>query len=250
MSLSRRHTDPDDRWHCCEFWQRSLANKWNAREFARKHGCRVPEMYWCGRRVGRIPFDDLPSTYVLKSAFGKSGDRVYVMRDGTDVLHQRTFTATGLRAHLRGSFAQVPLVPILIEEFMGEESSAALATDYKVHVFGDVVGAIEVVHKLSAKSETSTFYTPTWGAFDYPFTAPAYPAGSYEPPPPCLDEMLRHARALGVAYGTFVRADFYATRRGCVFGEFSTTPNSGNDFSDEANRYLGALWQRHFPDAT
>lgn len=249
MTLYRRHTDPDSRWRCCEHWQRSLSNKWNAREFARRYGCRVPELYWCGRRVAHIPLDELPSTFVLKSVFGTSGNHVYVMRDGTDVLHNLTFSASGLRDHLRGAFGRVALVPILVEEFIGGEVAEGLATDYKCHVFGNVVGAIEVVHRISAKNATCTFYTPTWSMFDYPFTTPKYPAGGYEPPPQCLDEMLRHARALGMAYGTFVRADFYAARRGCVFGEFSTTPNDGNDFTEEANRYLGALWERYFPDA-
>jgi hypothetical protein len=246
----RRYTDPDDRWRCCALWQRSLSNKWNGREFARKHGCRVPTLYWYGRRVARLPFDALPSRYVIKSAFGKSGERVHVMRGDTDALHRVSYTAAELRTHLVESYGRVSLVPLLVEEFVGGEGAPGLATDYKCHMFGDVVGAIDVVHKSSAKVLTCTFYTAAWSVFDYPFTTPAYPAGEYELPPSCLDEMLRHARTLGVAYGTYVRVDFYATDRGCVFGEFSTTPNNGNGFTEEADRYLEALWQKHFPDKT
>ena len=52
--------DPDTRWRCCDLWPRLLSNKWNAREFAQRHGVRVPELYWYGRRLSALPVDDLP----------------------------------------------------------------------------------------------------------------------------------------------------------------------------------------------
>ena len=38
----RHRSDPDARWRCCDLWQRTLSNKWNAREFVQRYGCRVP----------------------------------------------------------------------------------------------------------------------------------------------------------------------------------------------------------------
>lgn len=51
--LALRHRDdPDEHWHCCENWQRTLGNKWNSREFALRHGCRVPELYYAQQYFG------------------------------------------------------------------------------------------------------------------------------------------------------------------------------------------------------
>ena len=44
----RTREDPAETWRCCPYWQRTLIQKWNSREFASKHGCRVPELYWSG----------------------------------------------------------------------------------------------------------------------------------------------------------------------------------------------------------
>jgi hypothetical protein len=67
-------------------------------------------------------------------------------------------------------------------------------------------------------------------------------------PPRCLAEILGCAAALGAACGTFVRVDCFATPSGCLFGEFSTTPNSCSGFTPYADAYLGDLWQRLVPE--
>ena len=69
-------------------------------------------------------------------------------------------------------------------------------------------------------------------------------------PPLCLSEMVACVRRLGAAYETYVRVDMYASDRGCVFGEFSSTPAEGRNFTPFGNRYLGELWERTFPDRT
>jgi hypothetical protein len=47
---------------------------------------------------------------------------------------------------------------------------------------------------------------------------------------------------------TYVRIDFYASRVGCVFGEFSPTPAKGNFFSPFADRYFERIWRETFPE--
>ena len=39
-----------------------------------------------------------------------------------------------------------------------------------------------------------------------------------------------------------MRIDFFPTRRGAVFGEFTPTPHVGNGYLEEADRYLGTFW--------
>jgi hypothetical protein len=227
-----------------------LSNKWNAREFARKHGCSVPALYWYGRRPAHLSLEKLPSNYVIKPALGQSCRQVYVMSADIDLMHRRRLAAPELRAHLIDTYGRVSLVPILVEEFVGAQELGKLAIDYKCHVFGDVVAAIEVVVRESAQHARYMFYTADWEPFTRPLVTAKYEPGCYQPPPHCLDEMLRHARALGIAYGTFVRADFYVDARGAIFGELSTTPNNGNGFTDYADRYFEELWREKFPTQT
>lgn len=52
------------------------------------------------------------------------------------------------------------------------------------------------------------------------------------------------ARKLGEAYDTYVRIDFYASKLGCVFGEF--TPY--HKITPWLDVYFGALWKKIFPD--
>lgn len=56
--------------------------------------------------------------------------------------------------------------------------------------------------------------------------------------------MLMMARKLGEAYDTYVRIDFYASKLGCVFGEF--TPY--HKITPWLDVYFGALWKKIFPD--
>jgi hypothetical protein len=67
-------------------------------------------------------------------------------------------------------------------------------------------------------------------------------------PPRCLEEQLACARRLGVACGTYVRIDMFATDRGAVFGELTNRPAGGAGFTPHAERYFDDLWRQAFPD--
>ncbi len=84
--------DPDERWKCCPFWQRKLSNKWNGREFARRCGARVPELYWSGRDVEAVPFETLPRHYVVRSTSGSRAKNVLLMAGEKNLLDERTYT--------------------------------------------------------------------------------------------------------------------------------------------------------------
>jgi hypothetical protein len=87
--------------------------------------------------------------------------------------------------------------------------------------------------------------------FDHPMII-HHATDKYIDPPECLVEMLTCAKTLGQAYGTYVRADFYVSKTGCVFGEFQSTPilnYTFHRFTKFADEYFGALWQQTFPDS-
>ncbi|MGH7832262.1 MAG: ATP-grasp fold amidoligase family protein, partial [Candidatus Binatia bacterium] len=223
----RDKNDPESKWRCCELWQRSLDYKWNAREFAQKHGCRVPRLYWSGRKTSRLPFDSLPDRYVIKPNFGFSRKGVYVMARGVDLLTRTAYAEAELREPVRqftgGLFGQ----PILVEELVTDNRESGLPTEYKCHVFLEKIAAIQVLHRGVDQRDTKhRFYTEQWEIFDDPIST-KFQTDNYSDPPGCLDEMLTMAKRLGRAYGTYVRVDFYASEQGCVFGEFASSHGRG-----------------------
>jgi hypothetical protein len=248
--LLRSKDDPDDRWHCCDLWQRTLSNKWNAREFVQRYGCRVPALYWYGWRVGRLPAARLPEHFVIRPVFGEMCRGVYVFAGAQELLRQRSYTTAEWRAQLRRDRGRISRFPTLVEEFVKSEAGEyRLPVNFKFHTFGETIGMIQVVQRTNIDEAVHAFYSPSWERVDDQFNVRCTPGPDVDPPR-CLDELLACARRLGVAYGTYVRVDLYATERGCVFGEFSTTPDAGKGFTPFIEQYFEELWRATFPDRT
>ena len=241
----RGHRDADATWRCCDHWQRSLLSKWNSREFAKRHGCRVPDLYWSGRNISRLPFDDLPHAFVIRPSFGDSRRGVFVLAQGVELLSGKGYPRAQLEAALRKRTGRWWDPPLLVEEFVrSEDGVCRLPIEYRCHVFGETVGAVEVVLRgHSGNASRFGFFTPDWKPLDPGYMDPN-PITAIEAPR-CLEEMLDQARRLGLAFETYVRVDCYSSDKGCVFGEFSSTPASGMTFTPFVNRYFERLWQEN-----
>lgn len=252
---SRTRDDADEAWRCCAFWQRSLVNKWNGREFAARHGCTVPELYWRGRRAfapAALRRASLPRHFVLRPVWGSGRRGVYVVTDGRDLLRDQAASPAELGARLLRSSPRSWTAPVLLEEFVRtEEGHYRLPLEYKCYTFGDTVAAVEMIERSSiyAGGARHRYYTPDWKPFADPVNL-GLPPLPHADPPRCLDQMLRNAVRLGAAFGTFVRVDFFSTDRGCVFNEFSSTPGKGTAYTPYGDELLGALWTAKYPHAT
>jgi hypothetical protein len=247
--VARRRDDPAARWRCCAHWQRTLGQKWNAREFAARHGARVPALYWHGRRVGALPFDALPDHYVVRHPYASSRHGTFVIAAGRDLLRDVVHTRATLRRALRETHRDRLIRPMLVEEFVRTEGGEyMLPHGYHCYVFGGTIAAIELVERRTGVEGTVAYYTPDWTRMADPINVLHAP-GNDVPPPACLPELLVTATRLGAAYAIPVRVDLYATDRGCVFGEFSNRPHSGRGFTPYAERYFGELWAAADPSA-
>jgi len=232
-------------------WQRRLLNKLNSRAFALHHGCQVPELYWCGRHLTRAVLEALPGHFVLKPAVGASRHGVYVMAGDLELLRGETLPREGLFRRVVSERGRWSYNPLLAEEFVpGEERERTLAVDYKIHVFGDTIAAIQRIERYSGPDQPARhrFYTADWALFDDPMNT-INPLAAPAAPPACLTQMVDAALRLGGAFGTYIRVDLYATPRGCVFGEFSSLPHAGTHFTPYADELFEDLWCRKFPDA-
>lgn len=246
----RHRTDPDSTWRCCEFWQRTLINKWNSREFAAKHGCTVPTLYWWGHLPPSRVLVSMPEQFVVRPVWGAARQGTHVVAAGRDLLWGKKFTPAQLRTRMLRSAAAWS-VPVLLEEFVcAEDGQSRLPTEYKCHTFGDVVAAIEVLTRQDHEPDSAVvrYYTPAWEPFADPMDL-ACPLGPLTPPPRCLQAILHAATTLGTAVGTYMRVDFFAPDCGCIFNEFSSTPNKGKMFTPYADEFFGTFWDEKFPES-
>jgi len=244
---------PESAWRCCPFWPRKLSNKWNGREFARRHGVAVPELYWFGADPEAVPFGDLPDRFVLRATSGHSSKNVLVIDRGRNVFDGAETGPAEIVARLEEMRRRGPstLCFLVEEKLRPEEGERDLLIDYKCHVVKEHVVAVQVTTRESYDigANQLAFYTPAWERMEEPLQVGAKP-GPDADAPRCLDRLLRAASTLGRAYGTYVRVDLYATPRGPVFGEFTPAPTAGDWFTPSGDALLEGLWVEHCPEHT
>lgn len=238
--------DDIEKWKAAPYWQRRLSNKYNAREFAIKQGCQVPELYWKGADVENIDFSKLPPYYVIRPTVGHSSNNVFVMDNGQNLFDKKQYSQEELITILKSEISKKPDLEFLIEEFLeNEQGDHAILTDYKFYCFNGEIACLYVIKRLSAKSGYGTFYDEHWNQlkkvqFNYPL-CPDQEA------PECFEEMIATAKALSKIYGMFVRIDLYAGKKGCVFGEFTPTPSMGMNFTNFGKKLMLTYWDKYCP---
>jgi hypothetical protein len=247
------HDAPEAAWRCCERWQRQLSNKWNAREFATRHGCRVPALYWHGRAPWKIPFESLAPRYVVRPCWGEARRGVHVVADGRELLRGEPASAPEVRGRLVREMKWVRLDRFLVEELIPREGhgEARLPLEYKCYVFGARVGVIEVIDRpgVGAKARWR-HYTPPWNPAPGSLST-FIGAADDRPAPPFLEAMLDAASRIGREVGTHLRVDFFSAADGFVFDEFATTPVLADRryITPLGDEVLGRIWQEEIADA-
>ena len=235
-------------WRCCALWQRTLLNKWNGREFAAKHGCPVPELYWQGGLFSRPPLESLPDNFVVRPVWGAFQRGVLLISDGVELLRQESATLPELRRTLSLPRRLSHPTRILIEELV-TSSDRRFPLECKCHCFGDAVAAVQVIERVGFRKATHRFYTPEWEPFPDRMNV-FLDEAEIRDPPGCLESILGHAARVGAALGTYMRIDFFVADRGCVFSELSSVPLAGRDFTPYCDELFGALWAEKVPAAT
>lgn len=236
--------DPIEKWKDDVYWQRKLSNKFNAREFAKKHGCDVAKLLWKGADAEHIDFSALPPQYVIRPTIGHSCNNVYIMTNGVNLFDHKYYTPAGIKDALKIETLKNPAQEFLIEEFLMNDSGAyEILKDYKFFCFNGKIATICVIRRLSPQSGYNTFYDEHWNKMK--MVNKTFGDGEDHPKPECFDDMVEQAKRLSKAYGIFVRIDFYSTYRGAVFGEFTPTPGMGNNYSRFGEELLSKYWENY-----
>jgi hypothetical protein len=226
---------------------KQIADKAAVRSYVeRRLGSEIlPKLYHLTGDPNSIPFDELPSRFVVKPTHGSGWVRVVTDKATLDRADLIATCADWLkRSYYRESREIVykGVEPrILVEEFI--DDGGATPNDYKLFVFGGSVEYIQAdLNRFDRHKQL--LYSPAWKKLDVRYIGDDI-SGEVERPPH-LREMIEAAEILGRDWD-FIRADFYDTAGRLYFGEITLTPNEGcvrfrpQEFDD----YLGSLWKVH-----
>jgi hypothetical protein len=236
-----------ERWQDIPNWQRKLSNKHNAREFAHKHGCNLPELYWKGTDIDSIDFSTLPTNYVIRPTTGHCSSLVFLMKDGLNLFDRKIYTINQIKDTLKQEIINNPNLEFLFEEFLEQEQGkSGILNDYKFFCFNGEVACIQVINRVGPNQGYGSFYDENWNKIKK--ITHTYKPAKTQNAPDCLTDMVTDAKKLSKAYGIFVRIDFYATYKGCVFGEFTPTPSMGKNYSSFGRKLLLNYWDKYCTD--
>lgn len=242
----RRHLSRDDavgRWECCDKWPRQLITKWNSREFAASFGVALPELYGRGRSTKELGGRDRPSRFVVRPERGANSQGVLIVVDGRELWRDEEIPAGdfGAYARSRGTTGRY-----LVEEFISRHDNPITGPmEYKCHMFGPVVGGIEVIDRDSRGPDriTKGYFRPDWSQFDDLMDTRRPPVDVTLPPPPFLEEMIDLSTRMASRIGTYMRIDYFAGPAGLVFNEFASAPNIRKPmYTPYCDRVFGQYW--------
>ena len=181
--------------------------------------------------------------YVLKANHG-SGLNIFVKERPADPEEIRQKLAAFLKIDYEDileewAYSNVER-KILVEPFI--ETPQDYIPDYKFHVFGGVVFAVEmVIYRFGGY--WINLFDRDWNRLDIKNYAKRPPYKDDVQPPVQLGEMLKLAEALGADF-PYVRVDLYEIDEQIKFGEMTFYPGSGYDRFDppEWDEKFGRQW--------
>lgn len=180
-----------------------------------------------------IPWDDLPSSFVIKCTHACGMNAIINQKEEADrdalqkQFHRYLKTDYGKKT-LERHYSRIP-PQIIVEKRMGERSS--LPTEYKIHVFNGKVKSLYVVTGRGKDIRYTHFYAD-WTRFD---GSQFNGWKSSEEPiekPQQWDKMVEIAELLAAPF-PFVRVDLYEIDGKVYIGEMTFTPAKGTLILDD-----------------
>lgn len=200
------------------------------------------KLYGCWIDANDIPFDDLPSSFVLKGNNGSGSNIIVSDKSKIDIpavrrqLNKWIHTTIGLYS---AELQYMHIEPrIIAEELLPIEEGAISIIDYKIWCFN---GKAEYIWVCSDRDNESFLYTDVmtydreWNAHpEYSRFDKHYRKGKVLPKPNNLQDLLTRAEQLAAGFPC-VRVDLYNIKGKVYFGEMTFTSDGGmmDYFTDE-----------------
>lgn len=180
------------------------------------------KLLWHGEDPRMIPFDSLPSEYVIKTNHGSA--QVIVVKGMIDRVAIVEQLSLWLKKNYYWSAREGQYYcinpRIMVEEYLrGPDESGPL--DYRFWCFG---GSPEVIQVDNHAHDINPFFDTQWNQLDLYYREDT--ARPFMEKPKNFDAMLNIASKLSDGFD-FVRVDLYNIDGTIYFGEFTLTPTSG-----------------------
>jgi hypothetical protein len=198
------------------------------------------KLLWHGEDPHAIPFDSLPTEYVIKS--NHACRQVIVVKGDADRTAIRRRVSGWLKTNyywVNREHQYYHIKPrVLIEDYL-KSWDGGWPLDYKVWCFG---GQPEFVKLANHTRKLHSFYDRDWNLLDLSYREGQ--SRSHVPKPMNLDEMISVASRLSAPFD-FVRVDLYNIDGKIYFGELTFTPTAGGiKFRPESwDVKLGEQWK-------
>jgi len=198
-----------------------LADKYAARDYVTKKigEDHLVRLLWHGTDPYAIPFDALPTEYVIKTNHGSALIIIVTKKVDSKRIIEKLGEWLKSNYYWSGREHQYyDIKPrIMIEEFLRNEDGSG-PLDYRIWCFEGIPELIQVDNRAH---DINPFFDTKWNLLDLHYRAGA--ARPDVPKPANLDQMLSMASKLSSGFG-FVRVDLYSVRGAIYFGEYTFTP--------------------------
>ena len=194
----------------------------------------IPSLSGGYNRFEDIPFDSLPSRFVIKCNHDSYSTIVCADKEQFDFEGARDRINKALKRnfyHYKGKqWGYKNIKPqVFVEKYMAEDGEGRGLTDYKFYMFNGICRCILVfVDRFSSDGPRLNCYDPEWNLL--PFSKAGKSNSEELDKPDNLDEMLNIAAELSkVVHNSFVRIDLYNIKGKIYFGEYTFYPGNGFD---------------------
>ena len=225
-------------------WQKDLSDKLTGESFCTKLGVPIVPKIMVTESYDDARLLHLPPHYVIKTDKGTNSKQVFPVRDGINLFTNEKITITEILDTLANdNFLENKEHQIIVEELVKDEFGNDIPLDYKFYMYGGKIALVQVIDRPT-KIESEQFqgyYDAYWNKIPISIRPRRKEIDGFKKPKH-FDEMSDAAVKLGSKLGIFMRIDFYTTKQGFYFGEFTPTPNMGKGYSPEGDKLLGGFW--------
>jgi hypothetical protein len=222
-----------------------LQDKYAARDYVKERLGEdvLPRLYWVTKNPSDIPFDDLPTSFVVKPTHGSGWYRLVsdkAVVDRQELIERCKFWLSENYYYAEREWVYKYIEPrLLVEEYVTDGTEPD-PIRYKLLVFHGNARVITVEVGVPGQSSYG-FYGRSWERL--PGFYPRWKKMGALARPKHLDAMIQYAEILSDGLD-FIRVDLYDTDAKVYFGELTTCPGGGTTRfgPKEFDRDLGALW--------
>ena len=235
-----------EQFKCCSQWQRKLDNKLNSKYFVQKLGIKVAKLIWYGTDPALIPFESMPTSYVIKSTSGSRNEQVIPVNNGVNMFTRKPISASEIKSFFENLCTREEFKGsgIIVEEYLTAGPGHNFPMEVKLFCFGGEPFCIQHVDRWTS---SYYWYDKFWNPLRDQINLLGK-IGARIKMPQNLDEIIKTGEILSKAYNSpFVRIDLYNTSEGLYFGEFTPTPVAGYArfyYTPYANITFSRLWEK------